>query len=240
MRPAFVVLLAAAVGAAACGGDDRALTVFAASSLTEVFGVIEAEFEAANPGVDVVISYAGSATLAAQIVEGAPADVFASADGANMDRVVDGGFASAAPTAFATNMLTIAVEPGNPTGVRTLADLADSDLVVVMAAPEVPAGAYAEAVLADAGVAVDVASYEQSVRSVVSKVALGEADAGLVYRTDVVAAEGRIGEVPIETDVVARYWIAPIGDSADAMAFVDAVTGSAGQAALRDAGFGST
>lgn len=235
----LAVLASVAIATPACGaGDDRKVTVLAASSLTEVFDRIEAAHEAAHADVDIVVSYAGSATLAAQIEAGADADVFASADVANMARVVADELVVGEPVAFARNALTIAVEPGNPLGLRDLADLADDEVVVVLAAPEVPAGAYAEEVLEAAGVVVDVASYEQNVRAVVSKIALGEADAGLVYRTDVSAAGGRVEAVPIDSAVVATYVIAALDESADATAFLATVLGPAGRTALVDAGFG--
>lgn len=227
------VVLAASVSA--CGGaDDDRLVVFAASSLTDVFDELEVAFEAANPGVDVVISYGGSSSLAAQIDQGAPADVFAAADEVTMALVA--GEAAGEPVAFARNRLAIAVEPGNPARVGSLADLARDDLVIVVAAPEVPAGGYAREVATEAGVDLAPDSLEQSVRAVASKVALGEADAGIVYRTDI-AADDRLDEVPIDTDVAAVYPIVALGADAIARSFVELVTGDVGRAALTAAGF---
>jgi molybdate transport system substrate-binding protein len=222
--------------ACATNGDER-LVVFAASSLTDPFAVLEAGFEAAHPGVDVVVSYEGSSALAAQVLQGAPADVFASADQANMQRVA--GEAAGTPTVFAQNRLTIAVAPGNPRRVTGLDDLARPDLVVVLAAPEVPAGRYAGQLLEAAGVTVAAASYEQNVRAVAAKVALGEADAGIVYATDVAAQPDRLDAVtiPIESNAVAEYPIVALTSSPLAADFVDYVHGPDGRAALTAAGF---
>ena len=138
---------------------------------------------------------------------------------------------------FARNRLAIAVEPGNPAGIASLDDLARDDLVVVVAAPEVPAGSYARDAAAAVGVEIVADSLEQSVRAVASKVALGEADAGVVYRTDIVANDARLDEVPIDTDVVATYPIVIVDDGAAARAFVELVMGDTGLAALVAAGF---
>lgn len=223
--------------ATACGeGDDR-LVVFAASSLTDAFERIEVEFEAAHPATDVVVSFDGSSGLAGQIRLGAPADVFASADLVSMERVradVDGE-----PTIFAHNRLALAVAPGNPRAITGLADLGRDDLVVVLAAPEVPAGGYAAEALERAGVAVVPASYEQNVRAVAAKVALGEADVGVVYQTDVAANAGRLDgvAVPDAANVVASYPIVVVeaGDGADE--FVEFVVGTPGRRILAELGF---
>lgn len=240
MRPRSVAMWlcgAAAVMSGCGGGDGRTLMVLAASSLTEVFAEIEAEFEAEHPDVDVVVSYGGSSSLAAQIEAGAAADVFAAADAVTMARLEASGWTAAAPAVFAHNALTIAVEPGNPLRIADLDDLARDDVVVVLAAPEVPAGAYAATLLSDAGVTVDVKSFEQNVRAVASKVALGEADAGIVYRTDVAALAGRIEQVPVESDIVAIYEIAPVSPDPRASEFVEFVAGARGRTALAEAGF---
>ena len=178
---AALLLVAAAslLGAAACGsssGDEPAtLHVLAASSLNEAFTQIGAAFENEHPGVKVVFDFAGSQDLVAQIGQGAPGDVIATADTATMEKLA--GQASA-PQEFATNELAIAVEPGNPRGITGLSSLADPALKVVLAAPEVPAGRYAAEALARAGVTVKPVSFEASVKGVVTKVSLGEADAG--------------------------------------------------------------
>jgi molybdate transport system substrate-binding protein len=240
-----LALVASALGAAACGGsssrDDAVkLHVLAAASLTEAFTRLGADFEAAHPGTAVVFDFAGSQDLVAQIGQGAPADVLATADTASMDAVAGD---AAAPQIFATNQLEIVVAPGNPEGVTGLESLARPELKVVLAAPEVPAGKYAQAVLARAGVTVKPVSLEESVKGVVTKIALGEADAGIVYVTDVRAAAGEVAGVAIPTDanVTADYPIATLeesGASAQAQAFVDYVLSPAGQQTLQGFGFG--
>ena len=241
---ATLVLLAAlgsACGAASTsGGDDqRELSVFAASSLTEAFTELGDQFTAAHPDVKVTFAFAGSSDLVTQLQQGAPADVLATADTSNMDKVAS---LTGAPHAFAGNQLVIAVEPGNPKGITGLADLADPDLKVVLAAPEVPAGKYAQEVLAGAGVTVRPVSLELSVKGVVTKVSLGEADAGIVYVTDIDAAQGKIDGVTIPADqnVTATYPIATLKESAspdDAQAFVDLVLSPEGQKVLAEYGF---
>ena len=211
--------------------------MFAASSLTDAFDEIATQFEAANPGATVVINAQGSAQLAAQIEQGAPADVFAAADQVTMNRVLDE--VSGVPVTFARNELVIAVPSGNPEGVTELSDLGDPDLIVVVAAPEVPAGAYAEEAFGALGVTVGPDSYEQNVRSVGAKVALGEADAGIVYRTDVAADDGRLDAVEIDVDLSIEYPIVAVSDNGLARTFIEFVLPDSGQAALRAAGFES-
>lgn len=225
-------------------GDDRRLTVFAAASLTTVYGELEARFEKENPGVDVVLSTGGSSDLVTQMEQGAPADVFASADEKNMDRAVESSLISGEPTPFATNELTIAVQPGNPHGIASLADLENPDLSVVRCAVPVPCGSVSDAVLSDAGVTVTAVSEENSVTDVLGKVTAGEADAGLVYVTDVARSEGAAEsvEIPEAADHRTTYPIAVTSGAADpdlAQKFVDLVTGPEGQKALADAGFGT-
>jgi molybdate transport system substrate-binding protein len=241
-------LLVVAATLASCGADrsesDGDLTVFAAASLTDAFTDIGEAFVATNPGVDVRFNIAGSSDLVAQIAEGAPADVFASADVTNMDRLVDGGGVVGDPVVFATNAAEIIVESGNPLGIAGPADLADDDLVVVQCAPEVPCGSYAERITELAGVAVTPASFEDNVKAVVTKVTLGEADAGIVYRTDVIAAGSAATGVaiPDEFNVVAEYPIAiPAGapNPNGARAFVEFVLGPEGQEILTGYGFGA-
>ncbi|WP_295101790.1 molybdate ABC transporter substrate-binding protein, partial [uncultured Microbacterium sp.] len=182
--------------------------------------------------------YDGSSTLVTQLREGAPADVFASADEANMDKLED---AAVDPTLFASNTLVIAVPTGNPGGVETLADLAD--VTTVLCAPEVPCGAASATLLSNAGVAVDAASLEQNVTAVLTKVAAGEADAGLVYATDVVGRDDVEVIVPDGADeVVNHYPIATLSEasnSAAADAFVAFVLSDDGQSILADFGFGA-
>ncbi len=229
-----VVLVGALL--AACGGtdDDTRLTVFAAASLTESFTELGATFEDDHPGVEVVFNFAGSSELVSQIADGAPADVVATADEATMARL------DVAPIVFATNRLEIVVEPGNPLGIARLRDLDDPDLVVVRCADPVPCGAYARDVLAAADVDITPASLEQNVKAVVTKVALGEADAGLAYATDVRSGDVDGVEIPEAADVVVRYPVAVVDDAdSDASAFVGFVTGTAGQAILAEYGFGA-
>lgn len=219
------------------------LTVFAAASLTRAFDALAEEFEARHPAVDVrPIRYDGSRTLATQLVEGAPADVFAAADEASMARVVEAGLASA-PALFASNTLVIVVPRDNPGGVKTIEDLGWREVTVVLCAPEVPCGAASERLLADNLVEVDPVSLEQNVTGVLTKVAAGDADAGLVYATDV---RGRDDVRPVRASgaerVVNRYAIAPLADAANpdaAAAFVAFVTSDEGQAVLADRGFGA-
>jgi molybdate transport system substrate-binding protein len=220
------------------------LTVFAAASLTDAFKEIGTAFTAANPDAKVTFSFDASSALAQQINQGAPADVFASADGANMDKVTKPGLNGTAPVTFATNLLTIIVEPGNPKGITGVADLAKPDLKVVLCAAEVPCGRYAGQILSTAGVTLTPVSLEQNVKGVVTKVTAGEADAGIVYVTDVTATKGRADMVAIPEDinVVAQYPIATVKASKNQdadQAFIDFVLGTDGQAILKKYGFGA-
>jgi molybdate transport system substrate-binding protein len=220
------------------------VTVFAAASLTDAFTEVAEAFEEANPDADVALNFAASSALARQVEEGAPADVFASADEANMARVVDAGAIRGEPVVFATNSLQIIVAPGNPEGITGLADLADPDLVYVTAAPEVPIGTYAAQALEEAGVTASPSSLESDVRAVVTKVTSGEADAGIVYATDVTAAGDAADgvDVPAEFDVVATYPAAvtvEADDPAAAEAWIAFLTGEQGQAILASHGFGA-
>lgn len=259
MRRTPLILAAAAAAALAlsgCGGatgapgaesptDDVAgeLTVYAAASLASAFDELADEFEQLHPGVAVrPIAYDGSSTLAVQLVEGAPADVFAAADEATMQTVTDAGLAND-PSVFATNTLVIAVPEGNPRGIAGLGDLADPDAAVVLCAAAVPCGAASAALLANAGVAVAPASEEQNVTAVLTKVAAGEADAGLVYATDIARAPG-VEAVAADgaAEVVNRYPIAALTEAANpaaAEAFVAFVLGATGRAVLADTGFGA-
>lgn len=226
------------------------VTVFAAASLTDVFGELEAEFEAVNPGVDVVISYGGSSALAAQLVEGAPAEIFAAASPATMAIVVDAGIA-ADPTIFATNELQIAVPAGNPGTVVGLADFARDDAVIAICAAEVPCGAVASATFAAAGITPAPDTLEQDVRAVLTKVVLGEVDAGLVYRTDVIAAGDTVDGIDLvsASDAASQkildaattdypIVVLPTASSA-ATEFLKFVLGETGVRILAEAGFGS-
>lgn len=214
------------------------LTVYAAASLSGAFDAIGEAFVAENPEVRFSPVYDGSSTLVTQILEGAPADVFASADEANMGKAAD---VTADPTLFASNTLVIAVPSGNPGGVETLADLAD--VTTVLCAPEVPCGAASAKLLAAADVTVDASSLEQNVTAVLTKVAASEADAGLVYATDVIGRSDVEAVVPDGADeVVNHYPIAALSDAPNAEAadaFVAFVLSDAGQKILADFGFGA-
>lgn len=221
------------------------LTIYAAASLTASFDDLASRFEKEHPGVTVrPIDYDGSSTLATQITEGAPADVFASADTATMRQVADHSLTDGAPTVFATNVLEIAVPPGDPAHITGLADLAKPRLRVVVCAPEVPCGAAARTLLTADGVHVTPASEEQNVTAVLTKVKAGEADAGLVYTTDVRAAAGTVDGVaiPDARKAVNRYPIAVLKGAANpaaAKAFVDYVTSPRGRKVLASYGFGA-
>jgi molybdate transport system substrate-binding protein len=241
------VLAAAALGLAACGGGGSGgsggqppaeIKVFAAASLTAAFTELGRRYTAAQ-GTKVTFNFAGSQALATQIGQGAPADVFASADLDNMAKVKD---LVGTPQSFASNRLAIVVEQGNPRGIRTLDDLAGGDVKVVLAAREVPAGRYAKQVLDRAGVKVTPVSQEDNVKAVVAKVSLGEADAGIVYVTDVAAGGARVEgvDIPREQNVVATYPIATVkaGKAQDAaQAFMDLVLSGQGQQVLHRYGF---
>ena len=248
-RARLAALLAvAALTLAGCGGDEPSggssaapgeLKVFAAASLTAAFTELGERFTAASGGTEVTFNFAGSQALATQIQQGAPADVFASADVPNLDKVKD---LVGTPQSFASNRLAIVVEQGNPKAVEGLDDLADPDLKVVLAAEEVPAGKYAKQVLDQAGVAVTPVSREDNVKAVVTKVSLGEADAGIVYVTDVTAGGDKVEGVaiPEELNVLATYPIAAVTASRaqdQAQAFMDQVLGAEGQQVLKAHGF---
>jgi molybdate transport system substrate-binding protein len=221
-------------GESGLSGD---LIVYAAASLSGAFDAIAEEFSAENPDVTVSPVYDGSSTLVTQILAGAPADVFASADEANMEKAGD---AAAEPALFASNTLVIAVPAGNPGGVENLADLTSA--TTVLCAPEVPCGAASAKLLAAADVTVDPASLEQNVTAVLTKVAASEADAGLVYATDVVGRDDIEVIVPDGAgDVVNHYPITALVDASNpdaADAFVTFVLSDAGQKILADFGFG--
>ena len=262
-RVGLVVGLMLLLGCRAGGGETAATTategvtlnVFAAASLTGAFNEIGAAFSAAHPGVTVVFNFAGSNQLATQITEGAPADVFASANAAQMEvAVASGRIDAGAAQQFVTNRLVVVTPADNPAGITTLQDLATPDTLLVLAAEEVPVGRYSleflDLAAADAAfdrgfkeaVLANVVSYEENVRSVLNKVALGEADAGIVYTSDLVGVDGVASlEIPDALNVVAQYPIAPLNDSEQpelAAAFVEWVLSDAGQAILGNYGFG--
>ena len=209
------------------------VTVFAAASLTESFEAIADAFEDANPGVDVVFSFGGSSGLATQIVEGAPADVFAAASPATMEA---SGVTES--TVFATNVLEIAVPAGNEAGVTGLDDFANAELAIALCAVEVPCGAASAKLLSETGITPSVDTYEQDVKAVLTKVELGEVDAGLVYVTDVQAAGSGVEGIEVDSAPV-DYPIAALTDSEAAAAFIAFVLSDEGQAILAAAGFGA-
>lgn len=242
---------ALALALAACGSDSgdgsggeggtTTLHVAAAASLTEAFEEIATDFEAEHEGVEVEYQFAGSSDLATQIAGGAQIDVFASADEATMDKVAD---SVEDPQIFATNVLTIITEPGNPKKISGLDDLADPDLAVVVCAEQVPCGAASLTLTEQQGVTLDPASEESKVTDVLTKVSTGEADAGLVYVTDATAAGEDVETVETEgaDEVVNSYPIATLTDAAAADLaedFVAHVTGPEGQKVLQDKGFGT-
>lgn len=249
MRTRGVVMLAAMRAflvcfafVAACGDAPRELKVSAAMSLKEVFGELEAGFEAAHPGIDLVYNFAGSQILAGQIVEGAPADVFAAADEPQMQRAIETGRVAVAAV-FARNRLVVISPIAAPLAGPEA--LAIPGLRVVLAGPGVPAGAYARAALHELGLAAgtlaNVVSNEENVRGVVGKISAGEADAGIVYATDVTPAIAATLHVqPLAVSVSPRYEVAVLEDSpvpALARDFVAALQGPEGQAALARHGF---
>jgi molybdate transport system substrate-binding protein len=241
-----LALVVLGLAAASCNGDhdrSREVVVFAAASLTGAFTELGDAFTEANPQTSVTFSFAASSELVAQILEGAPADVYASADLTNMSRLTDAGADASDPVVFATNRSEIIVAPGNPLGIRGLEDLTD-DLIIVICAPQVPCGAYAAQIFANAGVTVTPDSFEENVKAVVTKVTLGEADAGIAYATDVAAAGDGAGgvEIPVEFNVVAEYPIAITAEAPNpdgAQAFVDFVVSDTGRAILSTYGFTS-
>ncbi|HWD47282.1 MAG TPA: molybdate ABC transporter substrate-binding protein [Actinomycetota bacterium] len=245
------LLAVAALALAACGGGDDdsgggsgaaapgEIKVFAAASLTAAFTRLGEQYSAANGGAKVTFNFAGSQALATQIQQAAPADVFASADIPNMDKLKD---LVGTPQNFASNQLQIVVEQGNPKNVQGLDDLADPDLKVVLAAPEVPAGKYAAEALGKAEVTVKPVSQEDNVKAVVTKVSLGEADAGIVYVTDVTAGGDKVEgvDIPEDQNVTATYPMATVKASKApeaAQAFMDLVLSAEGQQVLKEHGF---
>jgi molybdate transport system substrate-binding protein len=222
------------------GPPQTNVTVFAASSLKPAFDKIGARL-LTTKNVAATFSYLGTQTLTTQITEGAPADVFASADMTHMATLETAGLVSGQPKIFAHNKLEIVVAKGNPNGIHTLADLSRAGLVLVLADPSVPAGKYAQQALNAAHVTVHPASFELQVTGVLTKVALGEADAGIVYVSDIVTS-GQVDGVaiPDSQNVIADYPIAALKgatNAAGAQAFIDLVLSPEGQAILQTAGF---
>jgi molybdate transport system substrate-binding protein len=232
----------AATSAVASADVSGTVVVFAAASLKTTFTALAASFEQAHPGVKVVPSFGGSDTLAAQITAGAPVDVFTAASTTTMATVTKAGDAKATPAVFAKNELEIAVSPGNPTHLAALADLAKAGVKLAVCAPTVPCGAAAAKAFAAATLTPHPATLEQDVTSVLTKVELGEVDAGLVYQTDVKSAGSKVTGVnfPEAASAINTYPIAVVttGKNATAgQAFVDYVLSAAGQQVLQAAGF---
>ena len=254
LRPFLLLALLLAGCASSQLSGARTLHVFAAASLTDAFTELGEEFEAANPGVSVAFNFAGSQALRTQIEEGAPADVFASANQIEMDLLVTGAHvAQSAPQIFLNNKLVVLLPEGNPAVLQRLEDLANPDLKLVFAAEEVPVGEYTRQALEQMNgqfgrdfkdkVLANVVSNEDNVRQVVAKIQLGEADAGIVYTSDAAAApELPTMEIPAELNVIAEYPIAALTRSASpdlANAFIAYVLSEHGQAMLQKWGFAS-
>ena len=255
-RPFVTVTVATALMlalAAACGSpaqpagqastSQQTLTVFAAASLKTTFTTLGEQFEASHPGVQVAFSFAGSSDLVTQIQSGAPADVFASADTKNMEKATSDNLVEGAPVNFASNTLQIAVPPDNPAKIAAFADLAKPGVNVVVCAPAVPCGSATQKVETATGITLKPVSEEASVTDVLNKVTSGEADAGLVYVTDVKTAGDKVTGVtfPEAKEAVNVYPIATLAASKQqelAKEFVTLVTGPDGQKVLADAGFG--
>ena len=222
---------------------QQKIMVFAAASLKKTFTTIGDQFSKDNPGASVEFSFAGSSDLVTQLTQGAHADVFASADTKNMDKAAQAGLLAGSPVNFASNTLTIAVAPGNPKGISGFGDLAKPGLNVVVCAPQVPCGSATQTVETKSGVKLTPVSEESSVTDVLNKVTSGQADAGLVYVTDVAGAGDKVSGVsfPEAAGAVNAYPIATLkqaGNSILASKFVDLVTGPVGQEILTKAGFG--
>ena len=250
MRNRMFLATVVAVLVTACGSGGSPSTtslsgtasVFAAASLTDSFKALGTAFQTAHSGATIQFNFAGTPTLVTQIEQGASADVFASADATNMDKLTADGFTSGTSQVFAHNKLEIVVAAGNPKSITGLADLAKPGVIYITEATTVPAGKYALQILASAGVKVTPKSLETDVKSVVSKIELGEADAGIVYTTDVKAAGSKVTGVPIpdSVNVVATYPIAAVKrtrNSALASAFIAYVLSADGQATLQSFGF---
>ncbi|WP_460865513.1 molybdate ABC transporter substrate-binding protein [Rhodococcus aerolatus] len=242
---------------AGCGSSDQAaadgssasaasttLTVYAAASLTAPYTELGSRYEAAHPGTTVRFTFAGSSDLVTQLTQGAPGDVLATADTTTMGRAVDAGVTTGSPQVVATNTLEIATTPGNPRGITSLADLAEDGTSVVVCAPQVPCGAATTTVERSSGVTLRPVSEESSVTDVLTKVTSGQADAGLVYRTDVAGAAGKVTgvEFPESASAVNRYPVVALSGSASPAAAADLVAFLAGPDArgvLAAAGFGA-
>lgn len=241
---AGVVLTAcgSSAGEAANGvGLEGEVLVSAAASLTDAFAVVEEAFETANPGVDVVLNLGPSSGLREQILEGAPVDVFASANISNMDQVVEAGEVAGDPHVFVRNLLQIAVPAGNPAGITGLEDFGSDGLLIGLCAEDVPCGDFGRIVLGNSGVSPAIDTNETDVRALLTKIEAGELDAGITYVTDVASTEGVDGvDIPEDVNVVAEYSIAGLANAPNpdaAAAFVEFVLSEEGQTILGSYGF---
>jgi molybdate transport system substrate-binding protein len=252
MKRLVTVGLAIGLVLAGCGGSQNGqstparvpVTVLAAASLQDVFTKLKPQFEAAHPGADLRFSFGGSSDLAQQIISGAPADVFASANEAQMKKVADAGKVVGASQPFVTNVLTIVVPPGNPKNIHSFADLAKPGVTEVVCAPQVPCGAATTKIEQTTKIKLSPASEEQDVLAVLSKVEAKVADAGLVYVTDARTAAGKVQEIgfPEATQAVNTYPIAAIKDAPQpqlAQAFVAFIHSAGAQQEFAAAGFGA-
>ncbi|MBB2990321.1 molybdate transport system substrate-binding protein [Mycolicibacterium iranicum] len=248
MRTAAVLGIAALLAGCSAWQDDSGsaaeatILVFAAASLKSVFADIGTRFEQDNPGTTVIFNFAGSSDLVTQLEQGAPADVFASADTTNMTKAVDAGVIAGEPVNFAANTLTIVTPPGNPAGITSFADLAEPGTQVVICAPQVPCGSATEKIEKATGVTLAPVSEESAVTDVLGKVTSGQADAGLVYVTDASGAGDKAAAIPFPESAAAVnvYPIATVAGTAGRAAadrFVSLVTGPYGREALASAGF---
>lgn len=241
MRIVSLLTLAALAIFCGCGNDDdrETLWVFAASSLTDAFTEISDAFEQANPDIEVRTQFAGSSQLAAQIASGAPADVFASANEAVMETLLPGGELAGTqfsqPVVFARNELVIAVPADNPQGISSIADLTDRDLLLAICNDGVPCGTLAHEAAASIGIDLRPDTEEANVRAVLAKLLLGEVDAGLVYKSDVVATA--LIAIPISPPPTNTYPIATFAENPDASAFAEFVLSPEAQQILAEHGF---
>ena len=247
MRKACLIVTTCVLGMViACSGSsvEGELLVSAAASLTDAFAEVESAFEEENPDVDVVLNLGSSSALRGQILEGAPADVFASANTSNMDQVAEAGELSGEAEIFVTNSLQIAVPTGNSAGVTGLEDFAREELLIGLCAEDVPCGDFGRQALENAGVTPSIDTNEPDVRALLTKIEAGELDAGITYVTDVLATPGTVEglEIPEEVNVVAAYPIATLAGAPNpdaATAWVEFVLSDEGQAILTSHGFTS-
>lgn len=222
--------------------STQTLTVFAAASLKNPFTTLGRQFESSHAGTEVTFNFAGSADLVTQLQQGAPADVFAAADTKNMAKATGDNLVAGTPVDFASNSLQIAVPPDNPAKVASFQDLTKAGVKVVVCAPEAPCGSAAQQIETATGIVLNPVSEESSVTDVMNKVQTGEADAGLVYVSDVKGAGDKVTGVPFPESKVAvnQYPIASLTVSRNpdlAREFIELVTGPQGQQVLADAGF---